>query len=302
MRGVIIINGYPTEKKFFTQGEKIQRALHSFGVETDIVKNGDVYALMQEEGDVQIKKFSMYDFVVYLDKDKYLGVMLEQAGLRLFNRAHAVELCDDKASTYLALQGKGIRLAKMIPAPLCYNKNATVNETFLQNVGAELNFPLVAKTSYGSFGAGVQLVHDMPQLKKIEQALLHTPHFYQEYVECSKGRDVRVIVVGGKALGGMERRAQGEEFRSNIELGGVGKAIELDEAYVRAAERAAIALGLNYCGVDLLEGKEGPVLCEVNSNAFFEGFEQATGIDVAQAYAKHIIKTLGEHYDCERRK
>lgn len=292
MRGAIIINGYPTEKKFFTQGEKIQKALHALGVKTDLVKNGDVYALMQESGDVQIEKFSTYDFVVYLDKDKYLGVMLEQAGLHLFNRARAVELCDDKASTYLALQGKGIRLAKMIPAPLCYNKKATVNEAFLQNVGDELHFPLVAKTSYGSFGAGVQLVHDMPQLKKVEQNLLHMPHFYQQYIECSKGRDVRVIVVGGKALGGMERVAKGEEFRSNIELGGIGKAIKLDEAYIRTAEGAAIALGLDYCGVDLLEGKDGPVLCEVNSNAFFEGFEQATGIDVAEAYAKHMIDTL----------
>lgn len=302
MCGVVIINGYPTEKKFFTQGEKIQNALRAFGVETDIVKNGDVFALMLEKGDVQIKKFSAYDFVVYLDKDKYLGVMLEQAGLRLFNSARAVELCDDKASTYLALQGKGIRLAKMIPAPLCYNKKATVNEFFLQNVESELSFPLVAKTSYGSFGAGVQLVHDMQQLKKVEQNLLHTPHFYQQYVKYSKGRDVRVIVVGGKALGGMERRAQGEEFRSNIELGGVGQAIDLDEAYIRTAERAASALGLDYCGVDLLEGKDGPVLCEVNSNAFFEGFEQATGIDVAQAYARHIINALGENYDNERRK
>lgn len=292
MRGAIIINGYPTEKKFFTQGEKIQKALRELGVETDLVKNGDVHALMQENGDVQIEKFSTYDFVVYLDKDKYLGVMLEQAGLRLFNRARAVELCDDKASTYLALQGKGIRLAKMIPAPLCYNKKAIVNEAFLQNVGDELHFPLVAKTSYGSFGAGVQLVHDLSQLKKVEQALLHTPHFYQQYVECSKGRDVRVIVVGGKALGGMERVAQGEEFRSNIELGGIGKSIKLDEAYIQAAEGAAIALGLDYCGVDLLEGKDCPVLCEVNSNAFFEGFEQATGIDVAKAYAKHMIDTL----------
>lgn len=292
MRGAIIINGYPTEKKFFTQGEKIQKALHMLGVETDLVKNGDVYAIMQENGEVRIDKFSTYDFVVYLDKDKYLGVMLEQAGLRLFNRARAVELCDDKASTYLALQGKGLRLAKTIPAPLCYNKKATVNEAFLRNVGEALGFPLVAKTSYGSFGAGVQLVHDMPHLKKVEQDLLLTPHFYQQYVECSKGRDVRVIVVGGKALGGMERVAKGEEFRSNIELGGIGKAIRLDEGYIRAAEGAAIALGLDYCGVDLLEGKEGPVLCEVNSNAFFEGFEQATGIDVAQAYAKHIIDTL----------
>lgn len=292
MRGVVIINGYPTEKKFFTQGEKIRNALCALGVETDFVQNGDVYALVQEDGGVRVALPHTYDFAVYLDKDKYLGYMLEQAGLRLFNRARSVELCDDKASTYLALQGKGIRLAKTIPAPLCYNKTASVNEDFLQNVAKELGFPLVVKTSYGSFGAGVHLVHGMPELKEIAQKLLCVPHFYQAYIEPSTGRDIRVIVVGGNAIGGMERLAQEGEFRSNIELGGTGRAVALDERYIQTAETAANALGLDYCGVDLLEGKDGPVLCEVNSNAFFEGFERATGIDVANAYAKHIVNTL----------
>ena len=90
----------------------------------------------------------------------------------------------------------------------------------------------------------------------------------------------------------MERRAQGDEFRSNVELGWVGVAVELPEAYKKAAELAATALGLDYCGVDLLETKAGPVLCEVNSNAFFEGFESATGINVAKSYAEHIVKEM----------
>lgn len=292
MRGVVIINGYPTEKKFFTQGEKIQNALCALGVETDLIQNGDVYACVQEDGGVRVELPKRYDFAVYLDKDKYLGYALERAGLRLFNCARSVELCDDKASTYLALRGKGIRLAKMIPSPLCYNKTATVNERFLQKVADELGFPLVVKTSYGSFGAGVHLVHGMPELREIAQKLLHTPHFFQAYIESSKGRDIRVIVVGGKVLGGMERHAQEGEFRSNIELGGTGSAVELDERYIQTAEHVANVLGLDYCGVDLLEGEDGPVLCEVNSNAFFEGFERATGIDVADAYAKHIINTV----------
>ena len=100
---------------------------------------------------------------------------------------------------------------------------------------------------------------------------------------------MRVIVVGGKALGCMERVAQEGEFRSNIELGGVGRKIKPPQEYLTAAERAANVLGLDYCGVDLLETPRGPVLCEVNSNAFFEGFEQVTGIDVAAAYARYIV-------------
>ena len=218
--------------------------------------------------------------------------MLEKIGLRLFNCARAVETCDDKMTTYLALGRCGVRLPKTIPAPLCYTKNAVVNEEFLENVGKQLGFPLILKKSYGSFGDGVHLVHGMPEFKKLAQESLHQPHFYQAYIEESQGRDIRVIVIGGKALGGMERVAQDGEFRSNIELGGVGKQIELSPKYQEVAEKVAQVLGLDYCGVDLLETEQGPVVCEVNSNAFFEGFEKVTGMDVAIAYAEYILESM----------
>jgi ribosomal protein S6--L-glutamate ligase/gamma-F420-2:alpha-L-glutamate ligase len=179
-----------------------------------------------------------------------------------------------------------------MPSPLCYTKGAKPNEEFLEKVAQNLGFPLVAKKSYGSFGAGVQLVHGMPELREIAQEWLYEPHFYQQYVADTHGRDIRVIVVGGKALGCMERVAQEGEFRSNIELGGTGRKIQPPKAYLDAAEGAARAIGLDYCGVDLLETSEGPVLCEVNSNAFFEGFERVTGQDVASAYAKHIVAQM----------
>ena len=67
MRGVVIINGYPTEKKFFTQGEKIQNALCALGVETDLFQNGDVYASVQEDGGVRVELPKRYDFAVNLD-------------------------------------------------------------------------------------------------------------------------------------------------------------------------------------------------------------------------------------------
>ncbi len=289
-RALIIINGYPNGEKFYRQGERIQTALEQQGIQADIRKNGEIYALIKKDGGICAGLREKYDFAVYLDKDKYLGYMLEGAGLRLFNAAHAVEICDDKMTTYLALRKSGLTLADTIPAPLCYTQNAKINAEFLKSVADELGFPLVAKKSYGSFGAGVQLVHGMPELESVEREWLYAPHFYQKYIESSKGRDIRVIVIGGKALGGMERVARDDEFRSNIELGGEGRAIKLSSQYALAAEKAAQTLGLDYCGVDLLETEDGPVVCEVNSNAFFEGFEKVTGLDVAKSYAEYIAK------------
>ena len=292
MKGLIIINGYPNGDKFLRQADRIAEELSSFGVETDVMKNGEVYALINENGGVQSNLRQVYAFAVYLDKDKYLGRMLQAAGLRLFNCAEAIEVCDDKMLTYLALRSAGVSLVKTISAPLCYTPNVTPNSSFLQSVGEELGFPIVAKKSYGSFGAGVRLIRDMDELKEVEREWLYIPHFYQAYVSESAGRDIRVIVVGGKVVTAMERVAQAGEFRSNVELGGQGKQIVLPEEYKNTAELVAKALALDYCGVDLLKGANGPVVCEVNSNAFFEGAKKVTGVNVAKAYSEYILNTV----------
>ena len=194
--------------------------------------------------------------------------------------------------TYLALRNANVSIVKTIAAPLCYTPNAKPNPNFMKEVALQLGFPLVAKKSYGSFGAGVQLVYGMEELEKVEDEWLHVPHIYQTYVEESAGRDVRVIVIGGKTIATMERVAQEGEFRSNVELGGIGREILIDDNYKKVAEEVAKVLKLDYCGVDLLEGKDGAIVCEVNSNAFFEGLEKTTRVNVAKAYAQYIVGCL----------
>lgn len=292
MSGFIVINAYPNGEKFYRQAERIASELTALDVEVDIFRNGEVSAWITEKGEVETSLQKEYDFCVYLDKDKYLGELLQKSGLRLFNSAQAVAICDDKMSTYLSLASHGIPLVKTISAPLCYTPSAVPDKAFLSQVGECLGFPLIAKKSYGSFGAGVKLVHDMQELENTETEWLYTPHFYQAFIEESQGKDVRVIVIGGEAVAAMERVAQEGEFRSNIELGGAGKVFNLSKEYKELAERVANVLQLDYCGIDLLEGKNGGIVCEVNSNAFFEGLESVTGINVAKAYAEYIYKTI----------
>ena len=294
MKGLILINAYPNGEKFYTQAERIAQELRLLGCPTDVKRNGEVFVSLDENGRAEDNIKGEYSFIVYLDKDKYLGRALESCGYRLFNSAAAVEVCDDKLRTYFALQGAGLTLAESISAPLCYTPNAKVDEVFLHAVAEKLDFPLVVKKSYGSFGAGVRLVHGIAELVQTAQEFLHEPHFYQRYIAQSTGKDIRVIVVGGKAVAAMERVAQEGEFRSNVELGGKGRAISQAtfEKYAPAAEQAAKWLGLDYCGVDLLETEAGAVVCEVNSNAFFEGIEGTTGVNVAREYAKHILRTI----------
>ena len=109
----------------------------------------------------------------------------------------------------------------------------------------------------------------------------------------SKGKDVRAIVVGDQVVASMRRVAQGQEFRSNVHRGGKTESIELDESYKQTAIRAAQIMGLGVAGVDMLEGKDGPQVMEVNSSPGLEGIEKCSGVDVAGS----IIDYIAAHVD-----
>jgi ribosomal protein S6--L-glutamate ligase len=117
----------------------------------------------------------------------------------------------------------------------------------------------------------------------------------QEYVRESKGRDVRVIVVGGRVVASMRRVAKAGEFRSNLHRGGRGDKVVLPRAYRSVAIRAAKAMGLEVAGVDMLEGKAGPKILEINSSPGLEGVERASGVDVAGAIITHAERYAVAH-------
>ena len=60
-----------------------------------------------------------------------------------------------------------------------------------------------------------------------------------------------------------------------------------DSGFPEAAIRAAALMGLEIAGVDMLEGKQGPRILEINSSPGLEGIERASGIDVAAAIVDH---------------
>ena len=151
---------------------------------------------------------------------------------------------------------------------------------------------MIIKQSYGSLGKGIYRVENRKELKNVYDGIKLAPHLFQRSIEESYGRDVRVIVVGRKCVAAMERRSDGD-FRSNLELGGKGFPYKTDIKLNDICRRTAEILNLDYCGIDLLVGREGYLVCEVNSNAFFGGIEKVTGIDVAKIYAEYIY---GEIY------
>ena len=154
--------------------------------------------------------------------------------------------------------------------------------------------PVIIKTLEGTQGIGVILAPDLRVAEAVIETLQSTNQnvLIQRFVSESRGRDIRAIVVGDRVVAAMRRVARGDEFRSNVHRGGTTEAIELDSETREVALRAAQTLGLTVCGVDMLEGNDGPLVMEVNSTPGLQGIEGATGLDVAGAIIDHIVSNV----------
>ncbi len=150
--------------------------------------------------------------------------------------------------------------------------------------------PVVIKLIEGTQGIGVLLADTVKQAESIIELLQSQKQnvLIQKFVAESKGKDIRAFVVGDQVVAAMRRTAQGQEFRSNVHRGGLAEPVDLDENYVQTAIRCTQILGLSVAGVDMLEGKDGPQVMEVNSSPGLEGIETSTGLDVAGAVIDYI--------------
>jgi gamma-F420-2:alpha-L-glutamate ligase len=118
----------------------------------------------------------------------------------------------------------------------------------------------------------------------------------QEFVSDSHGKDLRVIVVGGKVIGAMKRESVDGDFRANITRGGEAKPVELDEQMEYLALESTRLLNLDIGGVDLLYDNDGYKICEVNSSPGFLGMEKYTDIRVAEQIVMYVKNKIG-YYD-----
>lgn len=289
MYGIIIRNQTLGHSEY-----KIKRFIEEFsklGIKLDVFVNDGTLA---EIKDNQIKiNLPRADFVLYLDKDIYLARMLEKDNYRLFNKADFIKFCDDKMLTFIGCANMGIKMPKTISGPLVYSDLQPSNYDFLDNVIKELGLPMVVKKVYGSLGEGVYLVNDKRELKDLYEQIARNPIVFQEYIKTSFGKSIRVLIIDGKVFGAFIRKND-RDFRSNFGNDADGEILRNGEKYLRFAQEISDKLHIEYAGIDLLIcDNDEPILCEINSNAFFEEFEKVTGLNVAKAYAEMVKRKIG---------
>ena len=293
MTGLAILNAYLQSPAMLHYYNRMKEELLALNIGLDLKTNAEVLAYIKEDGSIFDDIKSKYDFVLYLDKDLYVSEMLSSNGVKLFNSSEAIRLCDDKMLTHIVLGNAGIRMPKTISSPLNYmNKD---DPQFLKDVMKLLSFPMIAKENFGSLGKGISLISNEEELYQYEHDHKQVAHLYQEYIESSKGHDYRLILINGKFVASMKRVNNNGDFRSNVAQGGHGEEASVPQSYIDMAEKASKILKLDVCGIDILDDSDGnPVLCEVNSNAFFQEIEKITGKNIAKQYAMHIASSLNK--------
>jgi [lysine-biosynthesis-protein LysW]---L-2-aminoadipate ligase len=216
----------------------------------------------------------------------YLAHLFEASEVPVVNPAQASELCGDKVRASLVLGRHGLPLPRTAVA---------LGTDAARRAAEELGFPLVVKPVVGSWGRMVSLLRDRDALEAVldhRDAMPSPQHrilYLQELVD-KPGRDIRVIVVGGRPIGAIYRVSA--DWRTGAARGAETQICPLGPELAALATRAAAALGAAIAGVDIVEDRAGRLLVlEVNHVVEFTGFMAAHGdrVDVAGAIADHVL-------------
>ena len=208
---------------------------------------------------------------------------LEGAGFLVINSHAAIARSRDKFLASRLLTSHGIP----VPKTVLIKTRAGLEEAF-RILGRP---PYILKPTRGTHGVGVMIAESRPSAESIFDAFGGTGDglLIQEFIRESRGVDLRVIIVNGRVVGAMRRKAAKGEFRANIHRAGVGEVVKLSQKARDIALRAAQVAGLEIAGVDLIESRSGPLVMELNTSPGFEGLEAATGLDVAGPIVEHLI-------------
>jgi ribosomal protein S6--L-glutamate ligase len=208
----------------------------------------------------------------------------EMQGIYTLTSSIALVRSRDKLRSMQLLARAGVGIPKTV-----VTRSAADAEDLIDQLGGA---PVIIKLARGTHGNGVVLAETKKAAKSVLQAFYvmnedGTNILLQEFIKESAGIDIRAFVVGGKVVASMKRQSLDDDFRSNLHQGGTGVPIKLTDEERKTAIKAAKAMGLNVCGVDMMRSDRGPLVLEVNASPGF-GIETVTNHDVASKIIDYI--------------
>jgi len=240
--------------------------------ETDVLK--DLSALIMRP----IGRGSLEEIIFRMD----LLYRLERLGMLIINPPSSIERSVDKYYTLALLEESGL------PVP-----RTAVAESHREALKCfhELGGDVVVKPLFGSRGIGSTRVSDPDVATRVFRAIsfYHGVLYLQEFVPHGVS-DVRAFVVGDRVIASMQRVAG--TWKTNVSLGAKPMPLQLSEELEDLAVRTAKAIGCKVAGVDILEGPNGPLIVELNSQPGWRGLQSVTRVNIADEIVQYVLSEL----------
>lgn len=205
---------------------------------------------------------------------------MEMSDILVVNPAYSFRRARDKYATLFYLEKQGI------PVPRTY-----ITESFRHSLNAVRNLgDVVIKPLVGARGEGSIRTDDFDVAYRALKAAYSVGQvlYIQEYVP-KPDRDIRAFVIGGEVVSAMYRIAPPGAWKTNVAQQGKPRRCELSKEMEDIAVKASNALGLEYSGVDIMEGRKGPIIAEVNAAPTWHGLQSVTPFDIADRIIQHVI-------------
>lgn len=209
--------------------------------------------------------------------------MLVTQGVRIYNDVKAIERTVDKGMTSFLLRKYGVAT----PATWVCESRAQV-EIVRQNANKN-NIQLVLKPLFGSQGQGVRCLAGSEVTPVPMQQYVDGVYYLQQLIKTAdEPHDYRVFVINRKVVATMKRIGNG--WVNNVAVGGRCEAVQASEAMTELALRAANAVDIDYCGVDIIQADHGEYyVLEVNSIPAWRGLQSVTNFNIAEAIVDDFL-------------
>jgi RimK family alpha-L-glutamate ligase len=207
---------------------------------------------------------------------------LERQGFLIINPAEAIEHCVDKYDILAILEDNSIPVPRTV---------ATESVTEALKAFTELGEDVVAKPLFGSRGIGATRILDLEIATTIFKAITfhHGVIYIQEFIPHGTS-DIRAFVIDGTVTAAMRRVA--ESWKTNYSQGAKPSPVKLKPNLEQLAVKAAKVVGCKIAGVDILEGPNGPVIVDVNSQPGWKGLQMVTKVNIAEKIVTFLLSEL----------
>jgi ribosomal protein S6--L-glutamate ligase len=289
MKIAILSNGPANYSTKRLKEEAVKR-----GHEVDVIKYKDCHATIEQNNPVvryRGEDLQGYDAIIpriASSMTRYGTAIVRQFEMQgVFTTASSIAInrSRDKLRSIQLMARAGVGIPKTV-----FTRNSGDIDALIDGMGG---YPVIIKLARGTHGNGVVLAETKKAAKSVMQAFYlmdddGTNILLQEFVQESAGQDIRSLVIGGKIVASIKRQSLNDDFRSNTHQGGEGSPVKLTEEERKVVQKAARAMGLPICGVDMMRSARGPLVLEVNSSASLKTPELITGYNIAEKVVEYI--------------